>query len=418
MTPVIVGKAEPEAADPPAVVPVHPRIEFPHDSGLRDLPKLFSSEWVSSAYRSLAREDDPDPDRFRIRQVSYVPGRVAIVSYFAEWPPEAYLPWQHFNVRAERGRPVEVFQFPNDRSLPGLPQAVDPGAALSLVKEHVLAFGARRMRVEVVRYRPGSRAVLRHRVGRLGLYARVIRPASLSPFLGGWELIARSSFVAPRVVGHWADGGVVWLSEIPGKNLRRLIRRGTQPDSAALLDGLATLWTQREVGPQRQPFNLSSAYGRAKRSFRHFARDNDGTSALIKRIIQTMDPFVESWRPSSIAHNDFYDDQILVLDDGRLALVDLEEAGPGDPMLDVGNFLAHLRWSARFGSQREGSGATSYLDEVRGASLERFAWNERDLNLREAVCLFRISTNAIRHPREDWRDRLHAGLSLVAEVLE
>ena len=33
------------------------------------------------------------------------------------------------------------------------------------------------------------------------------------------------------------------------------------------------------------------------------------------------------------------------------ALVDFEEAGPGDPMLDVGNFIAHLCWRSRFGRQ-------------------------------------------------------------------
>ena len=61
-----------------------------------------------------------------------------------------------------------------------------------------------------------------------------------------------------------------------------------------------------------------------------------------------VDPFVASREPSGTVHNYFYDDQMhcyddqmLMLPDGRVALVDFEEAGPGDSMLDVGNFLAH-----------------------------------------------------------------------------
>ena len=67
---------------------------------------------------------------------------------------------------------------------------------------------------------------------------------------------------------------------------------------------------------------------------------------------RSLDSFVESWRPSRIAHNDFYDDQMLVLPDGGIAMVDFEETGPGDPMLDVGNFLAHLRWGYQIGRGR------------------------------------------------------------------
>ncbi len=398
-------------------VPLHPRVEFPKDTGLSDLQKLFSPEWVCSAYRSLMGKDDPVPDQFRIRQISYTPGRVAIVSYFAEWDPEAYVPWQHFIARLERGKPVDVFQFPDDESLPGLGQAVDPNAALKLVNRHVMAIGARRMHVEVVRYRPGNRAVLRHRVGRTRFYARVMRPHSLSPFLRGWEVIARSRFVAPRIAGHWPDGAVVWMSEIPGKNLRRLIRRGMQPGSGPLIHGLETLWAEPEGGLQGQPFNLSGAYSRAKRSFTHLVQEADTASLILKRVTRSLDPFVESWSPSALAHNDFYDDQILVLPNGDMALVDFEEAGPGDPMLDVGNFIAHLRWRSRFGRLRDADATTSYLEEFRAAAIERFGWHERELNLREAVCLFRICTNAVRHPQDDWQSKLEDGLSLVSEIL-
>ena len=38
------------------------------------------------------------------------------------------------------------------------------------------------------------------------------------------------------------------------------------------------------------------------------------------------------------------------------------------------------------------------------------SWNRAELNLREAVCLFRICTNPVRRPRPDWHRNLEAGL--------
>ena len=70
-----------------------------------------------------------------------------------------------------------------------------------------------------------------------------------------------------------------------------------------------------------------------------------------------------------LAHSDFYDDQVLLTPEGHLALVDFEEIGPGGPLLDVSDMLAHLRWMARFGSAPEAYGA--YRRRVRSAALAR-----------------------------------------------
>ena len=120
--------------------------------------------------------------------------------------------------------------------------------------------------------------------------------------------------------------------------------------------------------------------------------------ASLKQATCALDPFVETWQPTCIAHNDFYDDQMLALPDGRIAIVDLEEAGLGDPMLDVGNFLAHLRWSSCFAPDQEAKFSESYHDAFRASAMEKFGWDGLELDLREATCLFRISTNAVRRP--------------------
>ena len=256
---------------------LHPQIDFPEDPGLKELPKLFDPDWVCRAYSERFGDEGPTPCRFVIRQFSHALGRVALVSYLAEWEPDAYLPSQHFVAKVRPNQPIEIYRFPDDPDLPGLKKASHPETARDLVNRHVLAMGARRARVEVIRYRPGNRAVLRHRIGRINFYVRVMRPSALPAFAQAWEVIGCSSFVAPRIAGHWPEGGVVWMAEILGENLRRQIRKGYQPDPAPLLDGLESLRRAPHDTGQRRPFDLSGAYRRAKRSLVHFARDIDAT---------------------------------------------------------------------------------------------------------------------------------------------
>ena len=401
----------------PTAAPLYPEVDFPEDPGLIELPNLFNPNWVWETFCQRFERPEQEPHQIRIRQFSHSLGRSAIVSYEVEWLPDDYLPSQHFTVKIDRGKPAEVFQYPDDPLLPGLAEAAYPETALRLLNRHVLAVGARRARVEVIRYRPGSRAVLRHSLGRVRFYARVMRPDAAAPLLAAREPIGRSSFVLPRLAGYWEEGGVMWLPEIPGRNLRRYIRRGNMPDPAPLLDGLETLWAQPAAPDGSPPFNLPGAYGRAKRILRHKVHDGDAAYRSLAQAVKTLDPFVKSWQPTALAHNDFYDDQMLVLPDGRIALVDFEEAGPGDPMLDVGNFLAHLKWRARLGCQRENDVSAGFHDVFRQAALHRFRWSARELAQREAVCLFRTATNIIRHPQADWREKLEAGLALVNETL-
>ena len=86
-------------------------------------------------------------------------------------------------------------------------------------------------------------------------------------------------------------------------------------------------------------------------------------------------------------------------------------------MLDVGNMLAHLRWADRFGARRKNDASGAYYHRLREAALDRFAWDERELALREAVCTFRVCTNTVRHPKPDWQTKTIAGLNLVNETL-
>lgn len=352
----------------------------------------------------------------RLRHFAHSVGRVAIASYLLEYNRETYLPAQHLTIKAERGQPTEFYRYPEDDRLPALAEVADPETAVKLVNKHVLTMRPRRVRVQLVRYRPRSRAVFRHSAGRVKLYVRVVRPEIVTGMLVAHRLIGEADFVAPRLAGCWEEGGVFWFSEIPGKNLRSQILRGRMPDIEPMLSGLESLWAEPVETGKGQPFDLLRAYRTARRTFRYKIGQHREARKILDQSIRVLDPFVRSWRPTHTAHNDFYDDQMIELPDGRIALVDFEEAGPGDPMLDIGNCLGHLKWSANFGrSKRNASG--KFYQAFKSAALHRFGWDPNELALREAVCLFRTCTNVIRRPKEDWRQNVVDGLSLVNETL-
>ncbi len=58
-------------------------------------------------------------------------------------------------------------------------------------------------------------------------------------------------------------------------------------------------------------------------------------SGLDRRLQQLANPQLP-------VHYDYYHSQVLVLPDGSAAVVDLDEAGSGDPAFDIAHFLAHL----------------------------------------------------------------------------
>ena len=388
-----------ESADTRYFAPV----ELPQDAALPNLPLLFDPDWVCGAFRQRLPAHYGDPQRIGIRHFIHSIGRRALVSYEVAWDKERYLPPEYFVAKTNGSGPIELARFPADSRLPGLADAAAPDSALALANQHILTMPARRARVQLIRYRPEFRAVLRHILGGVRLYARVMRPADVEPFLAAHAVAAQAGFVVPGLAGCWHEGGIVWLTEIRGRDLRSRIRKGRFPDPQRLLDGIASLWDVPRQDCGLRPFNLERAYARALRSFRHNLRDHGDSLRDLNAIAASLDGFARVWRPTGMAHNDFYDDQLLVQTDGSLALVDLEDIAPGDPLLDIGNFLAHLRWSGQSRHARRAANSLSYHDALRRAALERFGWDARDLALREAVCLFRVCTNTIRHPRPTGR---------------
>ena len=357
----------------PTVAPLYPEVDFPEDPGLSELPNLFNPNWVWETFCQRFERPENDPHQIRIRQFSHSLGRSAIISYEVEWHPDDYLPSQHFTVRIDRGKPAEAFQYPDDPLLPGLSEASYPETALRLLNRHVLAVGSRRARVEVIRYRPGSRAVLRHSLGRVRFYARVMRLDAAAPLLAAREPIGRSSFVLPRLAGYWAAGGVNVDAGNSGHKPAPLHPPGQYPGSRA-----AAGRPGNPVGAAgRSPTAACPSACPTLTSGRNASSGTKSTTATphpgaSPRLRKRWTLSSSRGSPQRGRITTFTTTRCWYCPTGGSALVDFEEAGPGDPMLDVGNFLAHLMWRARLGRQRDNDASAGFHDVFRQAALDRF----------------------------------------------
>ena len=197
-----------------AVSPFFERVEFPDDPALPQLADFLDPEWIWPQLQAMAAAELQEPRRVRIHHFVHSIGSSALVSYEVEWPHEAYLPSEYFVANIRRDQPPLIEKYPQDWRLPGLAEAARPDTAISLINEFVLTMPARRASVQLIRYRPGFRAVLRHKMGRAKLYARVVRPSEFEQFLAAYELSTGSGFAVPGLAGYWEDGGVLWFTEV------------------------------------------------------------------------------------------------------------------------------------------------------------------------------------------------------------
>jgi len=394
---------------------------IPDDPKLPGLGRLFDREWAWEAFCQAFGAPDEAPDRVRLQYLVYRPGSRALVGYVTEREWDRWVVEEQFAFELLAGKEEpRLFRYPDDPYLPGLALVADPLTAHELLPKFV-ALQPQRLIVERVRYRPSVRAVLRHHArwrrrdtAAVTLYVRVMPVEAMARFLTAGELVSRSGFAIPRLLGHIPEQGVVWLASVPGKTVRSHIRRGSPPDPQLLLDGLAPLWSAEadDLGRSR---NVAAGL-RSTRGLLWEVLPEGKAHPTLRRLLRDLTPFAEAWVPTALAHNDFYDDQVILTPTGRLALVDFEEAGPGDPLLDVGNMLGHLRWMSHF--NKKGSAYAAYRQELLAATLERFGWDTRELALREAYALYRLSTNSIRNFRDDWQERVETVLSMAVEVLE
>ena len=252
--------------------------------------------------------------------------------------------------------------FPTDWKLPSLVRAVEPrGAASILSQVDGGPSSSPPDEVAVLGYRPHQCCVLRYagRPASAGGSGVVIAKlfggrGKAADAYGRLEALhARATargVIVPKPLALIHDGNLVVTESVPGSCMKRRLNKGCSEREAGKLARLAAVPLARlhGLGPEDgEPRTLEreiEAGFQAAARLRRVAPELVGRAdALLARVASRAGGGAAE--ACCLIHGDYSPNQLL-LDGDRVAVVDFDRSGPGDPALDVGHFMAELRREA------------------------------------------------------------------------
>lgn len=300
-----------------------------------------------------------------------------------------------------------VRTFPADAKLPRLAQLAFPERVRHLVDRVTAKARAtgvsvdtgRESRLTRLAYKPERRFVAR--LGDDLAVLKFYRPAAFRrAYRSARAIESGERFCVPRWIGRSRRHGVLAFEWNEGRSLRVALEESASPAGVALAGAaLAELHRQSPERLVARPPTAELATVRRMAEQLGFL-----LPAMAERALRLCDRLRSSLavEPASwtTVHGDFYDKQILLADD-RVVFLDFDEAAVGDPLADIGNFVAHLEVRALIGALPESTvteSAAALLDGYRGAG-GRVAHGWR---ARVASGLLKLAHHPFRSGRPDW----------------
>jgi hypothetical protein len=320
--------------------------------------------------------------------------------------------------------PVAVWRVPLDPLLPGLERALDIGFAHRLLTD--AGVSAQTARVTLRAYRPGRRAVVEvwpvepaqpklvfTRGGgggtlraagsqdRPALYLKVLRPESAA------EVAAVHERLLPHVPAppcSFAGGpGILRLGLLRGSSLGTSLRRGTPrtPEPEELHELLARI-ERADIPGEPDP-------GSDARLRRYVML----LRALVPEEADRLDRLRAALRgaerqPIVTIHGDFHEGNILVGAQGITGVLDVDDAGPGERVDDLGLMIGRI-WSLGHGAA--GEAGLRYADALLRRSDALV--DPGELRRRVGVALVGRATAPFRNQLDGWRPQTRSRLELA-----
>jgi hypothetical protein len=390
---------------------------FPVDRDLPGAADLLADAGLQRVARFLDGRG-LEPHRVEPAQAHYRPGRWLAVCYRTAAVERAsgrpLCPTVTVECRA--GEADLIWAFPEDPALPGLAVASDPGRVRRRLRPRPAE-----VVVEPLRYRPRRRAVLRYRLdGNRLLFAKVVTPRRGRRLLALAETLRSTGLRLALPAGHAGPGALV-LPVLSGTPLRDLLLAGRPLPAPDHVAGVSVELHQR-CSPLLPPADRATTRrvvdpGTALCAARIVSRLLPGEACAAGRLAEAVIGWAEGAEPPEewIVHGDLYENQVFI-EGEALGLVDLDDLGPGDPLLDAANFIAHLRVLAAAGPPAAPV-IGRYREELRTAFLRRLDADPADLAWREAYCLLRLATGPFRVLHAEWPRRMADRLALATEAL-
>lgn len=247
----------------------------------------------------------------------------------------------------DRGYLVEV--FPMDWKLPWLPWALDPAEVSALMP----AIDRSGSGVTVLRYLPHRRAVLAYPAARGGevvgkLFARRVKAEQAWRTLKAIHSVKRGrDLVVPAPLGRVEDRDFLLMEHIPGTPLTRVLSQA-EPATTGRHAVAAAARTLTELHDLALP-DLPPPRPKLDEVRRLARRLRRVAPSLVERVgvlLDTVPPTLASGSSADALVHGAYAPRQLLLDADRVAIVDVDSAGRGDPAADVGYFMASLHEDA------------------------------------------------------------------------
>jgi aminoglycoside phosphotransferase (APT) family kinase protein len=332
------------------------------------------------------------------------------------------LPDGPLRVEAE-GEEIAVWRAADDPRLPALALALDADRVATSFRAGGLDATGLRLRVRA--YRPGSRAVveavarvadpsarlvltpagLRPRAEERRLYLKVLRPGCEAPLAEVHERMA-GVMPVPRVLERHGDGLLV-LDEVPGRTLRTTLRRERPVPAPRDVVALAVA-----PGPLDLPDRAAEAADdRVAWTLRLLRANLPGQRARVERLAARLEGAAE--QPRVTIHGDFHEGQVLVAGGAVTGVIDLDDAGPGELVEDLGLIAGRLWTLAR---ERGARHVEDYVAGLLRESAEHVPADE--LRRRVGVSLFARATAPFRTQMDGWRERSLGRLAICEEWLD
>jgi hypothetical protein len=312
---------------------------------------------------------------------------------------------------------VGVWRWPFDPLLAGLTEAVTP----STVAEFLTGLVSGQVDLEVVTYRPTHRAVVRvtDEAGAI-FYLKVLRPADVDDVVERHRTLLAGGVLVPPILRHDPARGLIAMGALTGPTIRDRIRRGDRrlpaaPQYDALFAALSGVVLR----------GAPSVDGRVATGLRHAAmleRVLPGEQPRFRRLSERLAPAVDraAARSGPTIHGDLYEAQ-LVTGRGRgragtiCGVLDLDDAGPGDPLDDRATVIAHLLSRA---VDTQGETRRRVLDYA--ATLRR-AFGDAvdapaDLDLVVAGTLVGLATGPFRTQQRNWPAAVRRRLAIAEQI--
>jgi aminoglycoside phosphotransferase (APT) family kinase protein len=347
-----------------------------HDPMLPGLTELLSTP------PAVARPGDG----WRISHVEWAPRRRCRLVHVVGAAPTQALFLQELTPTG-----ITVRAMCPDPALPGLSEVLDA----RLMEERlvsVLGEGMLDGPAVQVAYRPDSRAVLAYDVQRDGSHSRIFvkvlaegpaRSAAASAAIAGAARSAGVPVPVPDMVA-WPDVGAVGYLAAPGQPMSRILSSASMSASAGGQVGRQLgrlLGTVHGTPPSAEPlWTVDDELGQLEQLLAPMWHADAAIGRSAAAVLDRLADGASREEAVVLAHGAFRTGQVLV-DDGRLQLVDLDTVCRSDPARDMGNALAYLYWAAIRGAVPSGVVAplraaflASYADAGNHVSEPALAW--------------------------------------------